>query len=658
MPQITLTLPDGSEKSFESGITGLDIAKSISEGLARKAIAVKLGEKILDLNRPLTADGAFRIITPSNEDLDALFVLRHSCAHVLAEAVCSLFPGTKLAYGPPVEDGFYYDLASPEPITHADFERIEKKMAEIIKEDRPFTRVEVSLEEALKRTEGDKYKRDNVERAVARGDSIFSFYVTGTVGAAPRGCPCDAAISPYDATPSWEDLCAGPHVPSTGKLKAFKVLSLAGAYWHGDQNSDQLTRVYGTCYADKAGLDAYLKFLEEAKKRDHRRIGQEMDLYHLEDHSPGMVFWHPHGTVLVNVLRDFVRKEITKRGYKEVITPEIVDKSLWVRSGHADKYDANMFKTLAGEREMAVKPMNCPCHIEIFNQGLKSWRDLPLRLSEFGKCHRNEPAGTMHGLMRVRGFVQDDAHIFCTEEQIASEVSDFCTLVKDLYKVFGFEKITVKFSTRPETRVGSDELWDKAEQALEEATKLAGLEYNLNPGEGAFYGPKLEFVLKDSLGRDWQCGTIQVDFNMPARLGAEYVGKDNQKHTPVMLHRAALGSLERFIGILTEEYAGDFPFWLAPMQVRVLPVSEKFSEYAEKVRKELVEADIRAEIDNSNEKVGYKIRQGELAKVPYLLVVGEKEVAANTVSVRKRKEGDLGQKSLEEFLGCVHTHIG
>ncbi|MCL2282608.1 MAG: threonine--tRNA ligase [Fibromonadales bacterium] len=635
MSKIILTMPDNSEKTVESGVTGLEIAKSISEGLARKAIAVRLGEKILDLNRPLAENGKFRIITASNEDPDSLFVLRHSCAHVLAEAICSLYPGTRLAYGPPVDDGFYYDLATPTPITHADFERIEKKMAEIVKEDRPFTRIEVPLEEALKRTEGDKYKRDNVERAVARGDKVFSFYVTGT------------------PNEGWEDLCAGPHVTSTGKLKAFKILSLAGAYWHGDQKSDQLTRVYGICYADKSGLESYLAFLEEAKKRDHRRIGQEMDLYHIEDHSPGMVFWHPHGAVLVNVLKDFVRKEIAKRGYKEVITPEIVDKSLWIRSGHADKYDANMFKTLAGEKEMAVKPMNCPCHIEIFNKGLKSWRDLPLRLAEFGKCHRNEPAGTMHGLMRVRGFVQDDAHIFCTEEQIASEVSDFCALVKDFYKVFGFENITVKFSTRPEVRVGSDELWDKAENALEEATKLAGLSYALNPGEGAFYGPKLEFVLKDSLGRDWQCGTIQVDFNMPDRLGAEYVGKDNQKHVPVMLHRAALGSIERFIGILTEEYSGDFPFWLAPVQVRVLPVSEKFFDYAEKIRKELEAANIRAEIDNSNEKVGYKIRLGELSKIPYLLIVGEKEIAENAVSVRKRKEGDLGRKSMEDFLAMT-----
>ncbi|GHV16026.1 threonine--tRNA ligase [Fibrobacterales bacterium] len=635
MSQITLIFPDGEEKSFESGILGAEIAKGISEGLARKALAVKVGEKILDLNRPLTESGSFKIITATNDDPDALFVLRHSCAHILAEAVCTLYPGTRLAYGPPVDDGFYYDLATPVPLTHDDFEKIEKKMAEIIKEDRPFTRLEVPLEEALHRTEGDKYKRDNVDRAVARGDKIFSFYVTGVPNA------------------GWEDLCAGPHVPSTGKLKAFKILSLAGAYWHGDQKSDQLTRIYGTCFADKAGLDNHLKFLEEAKKRDHRRIGREMDLYHIEEHSPGMVFWHPHGTVLVNVLKDFVRKEITKRGYKEVITPEIVDKSLWIRSGHADKYDTNMFKTFDGDKEMAVKPMNCPCAIEIFNQGLKSWRDLPLRLAEFGKCHRNEPAGTMHGLMRVRGFVQDDAHIFCTEEQIASEVSDFCTLVKDLYKVFGFEKINVKFSTRPEKRVGTDELWDKAENALEEATKLAGLSYTLNPGEGAFYGPKLEFVLKDSLGRDWQCGTIQVDFNLPARLGAEFVGADNQRHIPVMLHRAALGSLERFIGILTEEYAGDFPFWLAPVQVRILPVSEKFGEYASSVCAQLVEYGVRAEIDNSNEKVGYKIRAGELSKIPYLLVVGEKEAAENAVSVRKRKDGDLGKKSIGEFLEMV-----
>ncbi len=634
MSQIELTFPNGDLRSVELGTTGLDIAKSISEGLARKAIGVKLGDKILDLNRPLTESGSIKIITPNNDDPDALMLLRHSCSHVLAEAVCDLFPGTKLAYGPAIDKGFYYDLMTPTPIKEEDFAKIEKRMKEIIKEDRPFTRIEVSAEEGLKRTEGDKYKRDNAERALAReeSDGTLSFYCSGKPGE------------------NWEDLCAGPHVPSTGKLKAFKILSLAGAYWHGDQNSDQLTRVYGTCFADKEGLESYLTFLEEAKKRDHRRIGKEMDLYHIEDHSPGMVFWHPKGTTMVNALKDYIRGKIDRRGYKEVITPELVDKSLWIKSGHADKYNENMFRTFAGEQEMAVKPMNCPCHIQIFNTGLRSWRDLPMRLAEFGKCHRYEPAGTMHGLMRVRGFVQDDAHIFCTEDQIASEVADFCQLVKDVYADFGFNEILVKFSTRPEKRVGSDDLWDKAEAALEEATKLAGLEYVLNPGEGAFYGPKLEFVLKDCLGRDWQCGTIQVDFNLPQRLGAEYVGKDNQKHIPVMLHRAAVGSIERFLGILIEEFMGDFPLWLSPVQARVLPISEKFVEYARTVERELVNAGVRTEIDDSNEKLGYKIRQCELQKVPYLLIVGEKEVADGVVSVRRRKEGDKGSMTVAQFL--------
>ena len=635
MAHIDLILPDNSVRSVEVGTTGLAIAKSIAEGLARKALAVKLNDQILDLNAPLTTSGPFKIITPNNDDPDALYVLRHSCAHVLAEAICDLYPGTQLAYGPPLEDGFYYDLATPEPLTHDDFAKIEKRMAEIIKQDRPFVRVDLPAAEGLKRVQNDKYKLDNAQRAMERGDSVLSFYVTGESGQ------------------NWEDLCAGPHVPSTGKLKAFKVRSVAGAYWHGDQKSDQLTRVYGTCFADKAGLETYLKFIEEAKKRDHRRLAKELDLYHMEDHSPGMIFWHPNGTVMVNALKEFVRTTIAKRGYKEVITPEIVDKSLWVRSGHAEKYDENMFKTMAGDREMAIKPMNCPCHIEIFNQGLKSWRDLPLRMAEFGKCHRYEPAGTMHGLMRVRGFVQDDGHIFCTEEQIASEVRDFCQLVKDMYKVFGFENIQVKFSTRPEKRVGADELWDKAEAALEEATRLAGLEYSLNPGEGAFYGPKLEFVLKDSLNRDWQCGTIQVDFNLPQRLGTLYVGADNQKHIPVMLHRAALGSIERFLGILIEEYVGDFPFWLAPVQIKVLPISEKFLEYGQQVCHELVQHGIRAEMDGSNEKIGYKIRLGEQSKVPYLLIVGEKEAESGLVSVRKRKEGDQGQLLLNDFIKSV-----
>lgn len=634
MSQIELTFPDGSVRSVASGITGMEIAKGISEGLARKALGVKLDDKVLDLSRPLTQSGKFRIITPSNDDPDALMLLRHSCCHVLAEAICDLFPGTKLAYGPAIEKGFYYDLMPPSPIKEEDFPKIEQRMREIVKEDRPFTRVEVSAKEGLSRTEDDKYKHDNAERAIEREgeDCKISFYVTGEPGE------------------NWEDLCAGPHVPSTGKLKYFKVLSTSGAYWHGDQNSDQLTRVYGTCFANKEGLEQYVKLLEEAAKRDHRKIGREMDLYHIEDHSPGMVFWHPKGTKMVNALKDYIRGKIDHRGYQEVITPEIVNKTLWIKSGHADKYNENMFKTLAGDVEMAVKPMNCPCHILIFNSALRSWRDLPMRLAEFGKCHRYEPAGTMHGLMRVRGFVQDDAHIFCTEDQIAGEVADFCHLVKEIYHDFGFDDVKVKFSTRPVKRVGSDEIWDKAEAALAEATKLAGLDYTLNPGEGAFYGPKLEFTLKDSLGRDWQCGTIQVDFNLPQRLGAEYVGKDNQKHVPVMLHRAAVGSIERFLGILIEEFMGDFPLWLAPVQARVLPISEKFTDYANQVKAELEKANVRAEVDGSNEKLGYKIRQCELQKVPYLLIVGEKEVADKVVSVRKRKDGDKGAMSVGQFL--------
>jgi len=632
LQEIELILPDNSVKMIPVGTTGLQVAESISSGLARKALAIKLGDRILDLSMPLTSGGTFKIITPSNEDPDALHVLRHSCAHVLAEAVCDLFPGTALAYGPPVEEGFYYDLATPKPISDDDFAAIEKRMSEIIKEDRPFTRYECNAEEGLAKTKKDKYKLDNAQRALERGDGILSFYTTGKPGV------------------NWDDLCAGPHVPSTGRLKAFKVLSVAGAYWHGDQTSDQLTRIYGTCFADKDGLEKHLKFLEEAKKRDHRRLGKELDLFHIEDHSPGQVFWHPKGAFLYNALRSHVRKVITARGYKEVITPELVEKTLWEKSGHWEKYGDMMFSAKSEGKIMAIKPMNCPCHIMIFNQGLKSWRDLPLRLAEFGKCHRNELAGTMHGLMRVRGFVQDDAHIFCTEDQIAGEVKDFCDLVKDIYADFGFTIAKVKFSTRPEKRIGSDELWDKAEAALRQATELAGLVTELNPGEGAFYGPKLEFVLKDCLGRDWQCGTIQVDPNLPERLGATYVGQDNQKHHPIMLHRAALGSIERFCGILIEEYAGDFPLWLAPTQVRVLPISEKYVDYANSVRKILLDADVRVEIDDSNEKIGYKIRQGEQQKVPYLLIVGEKEAQSSLISVRKRKDGDQGQMSLDEFI--------
>jgi threonyl-tRNA synthetase len=639
MSNIQIIFPDQSVKSFNQGVTGRDVALSIAEGLARRALAVKVNDQILGLSEPITTDCTLKIITPDNSDPDCLYVLRHSCAHVLAEAVCDVLPGTKLAYGPPVDDGFYYDLASPRPISEDDFPAIEKRMNEIIAENRPFVRCEYNAETGLQRTAGDKYKTDNAERALQKGDSILSFYSTGQPGE------------------SFEDLCAGPHVPATGVLKAYKIMSVAGAYWHGDQESDQLTRIYGTCFADSKGLNAYLTMLEEAKKRDHRRVGKELDLFHLEEHSPGMVFWHPRGAAIYNTLKDYVRETIGRKGYQEVITPEVVEKTLWEKSGHWDKYQDLMFVTKSENREFAVKPMNCPCHIEIFKQGLKSWRDLPLRMAEFGKCHRNELAGTMHGLMRVRGFVQDDAHIFCTEEQIASEVADFCELIKKMYADFGFHNVLVKFATRPVERVGDDSIWDLAEKALEEATAKAGLQYQLNPGEGAFYGPKLEFVLKDSLGRDWQCGTIQVDLNMPGRLGATYIGQDGQKHVPVMLHRAALGSIERFLAILTEEYAGDFPVWLAPIQARVVPVSEKFAEYALTVKNLLVEAGIRTEIDERDEKLGYKIREGEKSKIPYLVVCGEKEALSGLGSLRKRKSGDLGQFSIGEIIEKIKSDI-
>lgn len=630
MSVVKITLPDGAIKEFESSVSGVEIAASISSKLAKRALAIKVNDdRILDLNTILTEDCAVKIIMPDNEDKDALYVLRHSCAHVMAEAICELFPGTKLAYGPPVEDGFYYDLSTETPITDADFKKIEAKMQEIIRANKPFTRCDYTPEQGLKRTEGDKYKTDNAERAMARAkengeDTVLSFYTTGETGE------------------GWEDLCAGPHVPATGVLQGYQMMSIAGAYWHGDADSDQLTRVYGTCFADKKGLKKYLQFLEEAKKRDHRKIGKEMDLFHIEEHSPGMVFWHPKGASIYNALVGYIQDKLVTAGYQEVRTPELVEKSLWEKSGHWDKYSDMMFTSESENREFAVKPMNCPCHIQIFNQGLKSWRDLPLRMAEFGKCHRNELAGAMHGIMRVRGFTQDDAHIFCTEDQIAQEVADFCSLTKEIYADFGFTDILVKFSTRPEKRVGTDESWDKAEAALRSATALAGLETQENPGEGAFYGPKLEFVLKDCLGRDWQCGTIQVDFNLPERLDAEFVDTDNTKKHPVMLHRAILGSLERFIGILIENYVGDFPLWLHPEQVRVIPVGEKYMDYAVEVKDYLIQHGFKATVDTRNEKMGKKIRLAETEKAAYSIVVGENELENRSASLRQRKIGDKG----------------
>jgi threonyl-tRNA synthetase len=644
MPRITL--PDGKVLEFPQPVSGRQVAEAIGPGLARRAIAVKAtvgsASTVLDLAAVLKDDCALTIITASNDNADALMVLRHSCAHVLAEAVCALWPKTKLAYGPAIEDGFFYDMAvfdeagEPRKLADADFAAIEARMKEIVKADRPFTRCDLSREDGLARTANDKYKRDNAERAIARGAETISFYSTGTPGQ------------------HWEDLCAGPHVPATGVLGAFKVMSVAGAYWHGDQNSDQLTRIYGTCFADDKGLKAHLTKLEEAKKRDHRKLGREMDLFHIDDENPGQVFWHPKGWSIYRTLEDYVRAKIKANGYVEVKTPSVMPKSLWERSGHWAKYHDYMFITESEKREFALKPMNCPGHIEIFKCGLKSYRDLPLRMAEFGSCTRNEVSGALHGIMRVRGFVQDDAHIFCTEAQIPAEVASFCKLLKEMYADFGFgdDRIIVKFSTRPTMRVGDDATWDRAEAALADACAKAGLAYAIAPGEGAFYGPKLEFTLVDALGRHWQCGTIQVDYQLPSaeRLDATFVGEDGNRHNPVMLHRAILGSLERFIGILIEHYAGKFPLWLAPEQIRVLPITDEHLAYAEEVRQTLVDAGIRASVDTNPDKLGAKIRNARNDRVPYFAVVGAQEVLDETVALQNQAGEKVGTLSLDDLV--------
>jgi threonyl-tRNA synthetase len=554
--------------------------------------------------------------------------MRHSAAHVMAAAVCRLFENVQLDIGPPTEDGFYYDFDLPHRFAPEDFPRIEEEMRKIVAEDQPFERTEATRAEAeeIIRKRGQKFKLERLAE-IPEGETI-TFYRNG----------------------EFQDLCRGPHVASTGRIKSFKLLSVAGSYFHGVETNPMLQRLYATAFEDAAVLEAHLKQIEEARLRDHRKLGRELDIFHVEEHTPGQVFWHPRGALLYNLVRNHVRRVITERGYHEVITPEVVEKSLWQKSGHLETYASKMFMTTAEEREFVLKPMNCPCHVEIFKQGVKSWRDLPLRMAEFGKCHRNESGGTLHGLMRVRGFVQDDAHIFCTEDQIASEVKDFCRLVQDLYADFGFRVHEVRFATRPEKRIGSDELWDKAERALAEATAAAGLETTVNPGEGAFYGPKLEFVLLDCLGRDWQCGTIQVDFNLPERLGAQYVGQDNQRHTPVMLHRAALGSIERFLGILIEHHGGGFPLWLAPEQVRVLPMTDKQLDYGNEVAGRLRAAGFRAAVDPRPEKIGAKIRDAQVQKVPYMLIVGGREAAAGQVSLRSRTKGDQGVTGIEQVI--------
>ena len=639
----TFTLPDGKSLAFDQPVTGRAIAERIGPGLARKAIGIAVDATVMDLSRVLDRDAVISIITAKNEDPRALTLLRHSCAHLLAEAVCTLFPGTRLAYGPALEDGFFYDMATPRPLTSDDFAAIEREMAKIVAENRPFTRTDYSCAEGLARTSQDKYKHDNAERAMAKGAQSLSFYSTGEPGKA------------------WEDLCAGPHVPSTGWLKAFKVMSIAGAYWHGDQASDQLTRIYGTCFADDKGLNEHLQRIEEAKKRDHRRLGREMDLFHIEEENPGQVFWHPKGWSIYRALEDYIRAKVRANGYVEVRTPQVMSKGLWERSGHWAKFRDAMMVTESESREFALKPMNCPGHIEIFKQGLKSYRELPLRMAEFGSCVRNELSGALHGIMRTRGFVQDDAHIFCTEAQIAPEVAAFCRLLKEVYAELGFaeQSVQVKLSTRPQERVGSDETWDRAEKALADACTAGGLPFQIAPGEGAFYGPKLEFRLLDSLGRQWQCGTIQVDYQLPSkeRLDAQYVAEDGQKHHPVILHRAILGSLERFIGILIEHFAGKFPLWLSPEQIRVLPITDAQIPYATEVKDTLFGAGLRATLDSTPDKLGAKIRLARTERATYFAVVGAQEITERTVSLQNQSGEKLGALTLEALIARLQEEI-
>jgi threonyl-tRNA synthetase len=627
MPAITL--PDGSRREFDHPVSVHEVASDIGPGLAKAALAGRVDGKLVDTSYMIDRDAELAIVT--ERDPDGLEIIRHSTAHLLAQAVKQLFPEAQVTIGPTVENGFYYDFAYERPFTPEDLKAIENKMQELAKANIPVSRSVMSRDDAVAffRKQGEEYKAEIIESIPA--DQELSLYSQG----------------------DFTDLCRGPHVPSTGCLKAFKLMKLAGAYWRGDSNNEMLQRVYGTAWTDKKALKAYLHQLAEAEKRDHRKIGKALDLFHTQDEAPGMVFWHDRGWQIYLAIEDYVRSKLRQHGYQEVHTPQIIDRSLWEKSGHWDKFRADMFTTASENRDYAIKPMNCPAHIQIYNHGLKSYRDLPLRMAEFGSCHRNEPSGTLHGLMRVRNFVQDDAHIFCTEDQIMSEVSDFIDLLYEVYRDFGFEEVLVKLSTRPEQRVGADELWDKAERALEETLNHKRLDWELQPGEGAFYGPKIEFSLKDCLSRVWQLGTIQLDFSMPERLGAHYIAEDNSKQVPVMLHRAILGSLERFIGILIEHYAGALPLWLSPVQLVVMDITDRQAAYVEKVAETLRSRGLRVETDLRNEKIGFKIREHSLARVPYLLVVGDREMERASVAVRTRAGEDLGSIGLEEFAERV-----
>jgi len=628
-----VTLPDGSQRQFNQPVSIHDVAADIGPGLAKAAIAGKIGEKLLDTSYVIENDVALSIVT--DKDPDALEIIRHSTAHLLAQAIKELYPKAQITIGPVIEDGFYYDIAYEEQFTPEDLQKLEKRMKELAKKDFQVSRSVMERDEAVKffRNQGEEYKAQIIE-----------------------SIPSDEPLSVYSQG-EFTDLCRGPHVPSTGKLKAFKLMKLAGAYWRGNSDNEMLQRIYGTAWANKQDLSDYLHRLEEAEKRDHRKLGRHLDLFHHQEEAPGMIFWHNNGWTVYNEVVQYIRNTLRQHDYEEVNTPQLVDRTLWEKSGHWDKFGDEMFTTHSENRDYAVKPMNCPCHIQIFNQGLKSYRDLPLRLAEFGSCHRNEPSGTLHGLMRVRNFTQDDAHIFCTEEQIQEEVAAFINLLYAVYDDFGFQEVIVKLSTRPEKRVGSDADWDKAEKALEEALNARNMDWELQPGEGAFYGPKIEFSLKDCIGRIWQCGTIQVDFSMPGRLDAHYIAEDGSKRVPVMLHRAILGSLERFIGILIEQHAGAFPAWLAPWQAVVMSITDRQAEYVKEIEKSLRNSGLRIKSDLRNEKIGFKIREHTLQKVPYLLVVGDREQENQTVAVRTRGGKDLGSISLSSFAEKLLNEI-
>ena len=630
---LNITLPDGSVRQYESPVTVAHIAESIGAGLAKATVAGKVNGVLVDACDPITQDSTVQIITP--KDQEGVEIIRHSCAHLVGHAVKQLFPTAKMVIGPVIEEGFYYDILPEKPFTPEDMTAIEERMKQLINQDYDVIKKMLPRAEVIEifRNRGEEYKLrlidDMADDITEMGMYFHQEYV---------------------------DMCRGPHVPNTRFLKHFKLTKMSGAYWRGDSNNEQLQRIYGTAWANKDELKAYITRIEEAEKRDHRKLGKQLDLFHLQDEAPGMVFWHPRGWALWQVIEQHMRRELTEAGYQEVKTPQVMDKTFWEKSGHWANYKDNMFLTSSEKRDYAVKPMNCPGHVQIFNHALRSYRDLPMRLAEFGSCHRNEPSGALHGLMRVRGFVQDDAHIFCTEDQIAEETKAFNLLVMKIYQQFGFKNVSIKLSLRPEKRAGSDEIWDKAEQGLRDALTACGVEWEELPGEGAFYGPKVEYHIKDALGRSWQCGTIQLDFVLPERLEAEYVAEDNTKKRPVMLHRAILGSLERFIGILIEEHAGSFPLWLAPVQMVVMNITEKQSDYAKEVQAKLQAAGFRVDLDIRNEKIGYKIRSNSEMRYPYQLTVGDKEMENGQVSIRKKAD-NLGSVSVDEFIAMLQDEL-